>query len=88
MERPVFIKTPPRNLKPIRTAGTVPAAGSKAPAAEGGLQVGDKIAHERFGQGEVLKVEGTGENCKATVRFQHAGEKQLLLKFARFKKIE
>lgn len=88
VERPVFIKTPPRNLKPIRTAGTVPAAGSKAPAAEGGLQVGDKIAHERFGQGEVLKVEGTGENCKATVRFQHAGEKQLLLKFARFKKIE
>ena len=88
VERPVFIKTPPRNLKPVRTAGTVPAAGSKAPAAEGGLQVGDKIAHERFGQGEVLKIEETGENCKATVRFQHAGEKQLLLKFARFKKIE
>ena len=50
--------------------------------------MGDKIAHERFGQGEVLKIEETGENCKATVRFQHAGEKQLLLKFARFKKIE
>ncbi len=51
------------------------------------LQVGQQIEHERFGIGEVLKVEGSGENCKATVQFQHAGVKQLLLKFARFKVI-
>ncbi len=49
------------------------------------LQAGQQILHERFGMGEVLRVEGIGENCKATVRFQNAGEKQLLLKFARFK---
>ena len=50
-----------------------------------GLQVGNIIEHERFGIGEVLKMEGVGDNCKATVKFRNAGEKQLLLKFARFK---
>ena len=52
------------------------------------LHAGQTIAHERFGIGEVIRVEGTGDNCKATVRFQNAGEKQLLLKFARFKIVE
>lgn len=49
------------------------------------VQEGQQIEHERFGIGEVLKVEGVGDNSKATVRFKNAGEKQLLLKFARFK---
>ena len=49
------------------------------------LQAGRLIEHERFGRGEVLKVEGEGDNAKATIRFQHAGDKQLLLRFARFK---
>jgi DNA helicase-2/ATP-dependent DNA helicase PcrA len=43
------------------------------------------ISHERFGPGEVIAVEGTGDNAKATIRFKNAGEKQLLLRFARFK---
>ena len=51
----------------------------------GSLQVGHVIEHERFGIGKVVEVVGSGENCKATVRFRNAGEKQLLLKFARFK---
>jgi len=51
------------------------------------VQEGQQIEHERFGIGEVLKVEGVGDNSKATVRFKNAGEKQLLLKFARFKVI-
>lgn len=42
------------------------------------------IEHQRFGIGRVVKVEGTGENMKATVEFKHAGVKQLLLKFARY----
>jgi len=61
---------------------------SSAPSASSGkalLKVGDRIEHERFGVGEVLAVEGTGENTKATVRFRNAGDKQLLLKFARYK---
>lgn len=49
------------------------------------LAPGQFIEHERFGVGEVLKVEGTGENTKALIRFKNAGEKQLLLKFARFR---
>ena len=49
------------------------------------LVVGNIIEHERFGIGTVMRVEGTGENTKATVEFRHTGTKQLLLKFARYK---
>ena len=63
-----------------------PSRPSDAPAARG-LQAGNVIDHERFGIGDVVAVVGTGEDCKATVRFRNAGEKQLLLKFARFKVI-
>jgi len=52
-----------------------------------GVSEGDIIEHERFGIGSVIRVEGTGENTKATVQFKNAGTKQLLLKFARFKVI-
>ena len=51
----------------------------------GDLREGTKIEHQRFGVGTVVKIEGTGENTKATVQFLHAGTKQLLLKFAKFK---
>ncbi len=51
------------------------------------LSVGDHIEHERFGKGEVISLEGEGDSCKAKVAFEHVGEKQLLLKFARFKKL-
>ena len=49
------------------------------------LHEGVKIEHQRFGIGTVVKIEGTGENTKATVEFRNAGTKQLLLKFAKFK---
>jgi len=52
------------------------------------LTPGQLIEHERFGVGEVLRVEGTGENVKALINFKNAGEKQLLLKFARFRVLE
>lgn len=58
---------------------------SHASPAINGLQAGQIIEHERFGRGEVLRVEGADENAKATIRFQHAGDKQLLLRFARFR---
>ena len=48
------------------------------------LVEGSKIEHQRFGIGTVLKLEGTGENAKATVKFVNSGTKQLLLKFAKF----
>ena len=88
----------PRNLKKIdptvsSAAGTVSSVRSSGtPAAVGGalpvsVQPGQQIEHERFGLGEVLQVEGNGDNAKATIRFKNAGEKQLLLRFARFKVI-
>jgi DNA helicase-2/ATP-dependent DNA helicase PcrA len=49
------------------------------------LHEGVRIEHQRFGIGTVIKLEGTGENTKATVDFRNAGTKQLLLKFAKFK---
>lgn len=64
-----------------KSSGTAPT-GNKAVLVEG-----NTIEHERFGVGTVIRVEGTGENTKATVQFRNAGTKQLLLKFARYKVI-
>lgn len=60
------------------------SSASKASSSAGSLSEGCRIEHQRFGIGKVLKIEGTGENTKATVEFQNAGTKQLLLKFAKF----
>lgn len=56
----------------------------QAPSADlSGLTVGARVRHERFGEGEVRAIEGSGGNAKATVEFTHFGQKQLLLKFAK-----
>lgn len=60
------------------------SAASSAGSSSCALQEGMKIEHQRFGRGTVLKIEGTGENTKATVEFVHSGTKQLLLKYAKF----
>ena len=86
--RPKVQIVPP--AQPTRTLKKVSSISPSRPAASpsvGALQVGNVIEHERFGVGEVVNVVGAGDNCKATVRFRNAGEKQLLLKFARFKVI-
>lgn len=49
------------------------------------IREGSIIEHQRFGEGKILRIEGSGENMKATVQFVNAGIKQLLLKFARYK---
>ena len=51
------------------------------------VAVGDKVRHDRFGIGVVMSVSGTVPDVKAVVRFDTAGEKTLLLKFARLQKI-
>lgn len=61
---------------------------SSSSAGSGRLVEGAKIEHQRFGVGTVLKLEGSGENAKATVQFVNSGTKQLLLKFAKFTIIE
>ena len=67
------------------SAGSSSASlGSSSSAGSGRLVEGAKIEHQRFGVGTVLKLEGSGENAKATVQFVNSGTKQLLLKFAKF----
>lgn len=84
-----FVKpVPPRNLKRIVPVSQNPAVSRSAETGKAdthGVEVGRLIEHERFGRGEVVRLEGSGDNCKATVRFENAGDKQLLLKFACFK---
>ncbi len=49
------------------------------------LHLGVRVEHERFGQGEVVSVEGINENAKAVISFDNVGTKTLLLKFARLR---
>ncbi|MGN0054817.1 MAG: ATP-dependent helicase [Bacteroides sp.] len=83
------IEEAPRRLRRITAspapAVTTPAKRGGSPAAA--VSPGQLIEHERFGVGEVIRVEGEGENAKATIHFRNAGDKQLLLRFARFKVI-
>ncbi len=72
----------PRNVALVGTSSTAGVS-----SANDGLKEGALIEHQRFGVGRVLKVEGVGENRKATVEFRNAGTKQLLLKFARYQVI-
>lgn len=75
-----------QRMKPVReaTAQSMGKASESKPVSTHGLTEGTRIEHQRFGKGTVLKIEGEGENMKATVQFDNTGRKQLLLKFARF----
>ena len=78
-----------RRIMGSSSAGSSSASlGSSSSAGSGRLVEGAKIEHQRFGVGTVLKLEGSGENAKATVQFVNSGTKQLLLKFAKFTIIE
>ena len=82
--RPVatqFMADPKPRLMPVRHEA--PASQSAA-IGNIGLHEGNVIEHQRFGLGTVVRVEGSGENAKATVNFKNAGTKQLLLKFAKY----
>ena len=72
-------------LTRIETATSASSSSSASLSASelSGLHIGAKVRHDRFGEGEVIAIEGEGGNAKATVSFTHFGQKQLLLKFAR-----
>ena len=83
----------PRRLRPLAESKDISQAPSSTSESENsfstaGLRAGQKILHERFGIGHVLRVEGSGDNTKATIHFDNAGDKQLLLRFARFKVVD
>lgn len=77
---------PSGNFKSVNRA--IPPRPMASDAAPGDLHEGTRIEHQRFGIGTVIKIEGAGENTKATVEFKNTGTKQLLLKFAKFKIIQ
>ena len=81
--RPVatqFMADPKPRLIPVRQESRLP----QSSVGDIGLKEGNVIEHQRFGVGKVIKIEGSGENTKATVEFKNAGTKQLLLKFAKY----
>ena len=74
----------PQNLKPVSTAKIINPSGQSSQD----IEVGDKVRHDRFGVGEVTFLDGSDpKNIKAKVVFQHEGEKNLILKFAKLTKI-
>ena len=81
--RPVatqFVADPKPRLMPVRKETPRP----QSAIGNIGIKEGNVIEHQRFGIGTVIKVEGSGENTKATVAFKNTGTKQLLLKFAKY----
>lgn len=73
-----------QKLKPVATARITNPSG----ASSENIEVGDRVRHDRFGVGEVIFLDGTDpQNIKAKVKFQHEGEKNLILKFAKLTKI-
>ena len=66
------------------TSSSSYSSSSSSGSSFGALKEGCKIEHQRFGVGIVRKIEGQGENAKATVEFQNSGVKQLLLKYAKY----
>jgi DNA helicase-2/ATP-dependent DNA helicase PcrA len=80
----VPVSAVPRQLTKLSTGLSITNA---VPSIEG-LSVGTRVSHARFGEGEIIALEGEGGNAKATVQFEHSGTKQLLLKFAKLTVIE
>lgn len=74
--------TPPSHFVRLR-----PTSSTEPPSVPSGVSVGIRISHERFGIGVIEKIEGAGIDAKATVNFENAGRKQLLLRFAKFQVI-
>jgi DNA helicase-2/ATP-dependent DNA helicase PcrA len=68
-------------------AGRPPAVTGAAGAESLGLRVGDDVAHDKFGEGVIVYIEGQGDKAEATVRFRDVGEKRLLLAWAPLKKL-
>ncbi|MBK6831970.1 MAG: UvrD-helicase domain-containing protein [Flavobacteriales bacterium] len=77
-----------KNLKRVSTSGAPLEATSTLGGLVPELQEGQTVEHERFGKGKVLKVEGNPPDLKATVFFPSAGQKQLLLRFAKLTVVE
>ncbi len=75
----------PQRLQRITTSNATATSGN---ITGNPLRIGQVIEHNRFGIGDVINIEGSGDNAKATIQFRNVGTKQLLLKFAQYRIIE
>jgi DNA helicase-2/ATP-dependent DNA helicase PcrA len=82
-EKPAYISTSTRP----QTKEHIPSA-DFAPSDTSNLQEGQKVEHQKFGFGEVLKMEGAAHNPIATVKFEHNGEKKIMLNYAKLRIVE
>ncbi len=78
--KPSYMPVAPKQ----QTVNHVPST-DFAPSDTSGLQAGQKVEHQKFGFGEVLKVEGSAHNPVATVQFEHNGEKKIMLNYAKLR---
>ncbi len=74
-------------LRRDRIDAPVPVAAGTRGAEHLGLNVGDDVRHERFGEGVVIDISGSGDKAEARVRFRDAGEKTLLLSWAPLERV-
>jgi DNA helicase-2/ATP-dependent DNA helicase PcrA len=79
-EKPAYLVSTPV----IKVKEHVPSPGF-APSDTSHLQAGQKIEHQKFGFGEVIKMEGAAHNPIATVKFEHNGEKKIMLNYAKLR---
>ena len=88
VERPASSFRPVSTIQPQVSQRTIVASPSASPASNGSapFNAGDQVIHERFGEGVITAIEGTGESTKAIVEFTYSGTKTLLMKFAKLKK--
>jgi DNA helicase-2/ATP-dependent DNA helicase PcrA len=80
----------PSYLSPVarpQTKEHVPSADFVA-SDTSALKVGQKIEHQKFGFGEVMKMEGAAHNPVATVKFELNGEKKIMLNYAKLRIVE
>ncbi len=82
-KREQFVNRPPKNLKKVDASTSF--EGNFESLTD--VSVGERVKHQRFGFGEIKEIEGSGPNKKALINFDNAGEKKLLLKFAKLEKI-
>jgi len=83
VEKPAYLATSPV----IKIKEHTPTEGF-APSDTSNLRAGQKIEHQKFGFGEVIKMEGAAHNPVATVKFEHNGEKKIMLNYAKLRIVE
>ena len=82
-EKPVYLLA----SQAIKIKEHIPTEGF-TPSDTTNLQEGQKIEHQKFGFGEVIKMEGAAHNPVATVKFEHNGEKKIMLNYAKLRIVE